>query len=65
MRELSERVRSRITAAGFDGAPRHPFHGFLLSGHGLYTWGSSLEEARRHIEIYEFLFEVVHRTETT
>ncbi len=64
MRELSGRVRKRIEAAGFDGGPRHPFHGFLLSGHGLYTWGTSLEEARRHIEIYEFLFEVVRRSET-
>ncbi len=31
--------------------------GFLLAGHGLYTWGDSLEEAKRHVEIFEFLFE--------
>jgi methylthioribulose-1-phosphate dehydratase len=36
-------------------------HGFLLAGHGLYTWGSSLAEAKRHVEIYEFLFECVAR----
>jgi methylthioribulose-1-phosphate dehydratase len=36
-------------------------HGFLLRGHGLYTWGESLSEARRHIEIFEFLFEVTGR----
>lgn len=64
MPQLAGRVRRRIEEAGFDGGPRDPFHGFLLSGHGLYTWGKSLEEARRHIEIYEFLFEVVHRTES-
>src|SRR5262245_10439688 len=37
-------------------------HGFLLRGHGLYTWGRSLSEARRHVEILEFLLEVVGRT---
>lgn len=36
-------------------------HGFLLRGHGLYTWGRSVTEARRHIEIFEFLFEVMGR----
>jgi methylthioribulose-1-phosphate dehydratase len=38
-------------------------HGFLLSGHGLYTWGVDIPQARRHIEILEFLFEVVGRRE--
>jgi methylthioribulose-1-phosphate dehydratase len=37
-------------------------HGFLLAKHGLYTWGRDLAEARRHIEIHEFLFEVVARS---
>ncbi|MFZ0746876.1 MAG: methylthioribulose 1-phosphate dehydratase [Terracidiphilus sp.] len=37
----------------------HPrAHGFLLSRHGLYTWGKSVAEARRHLEALEFLFEV-------
>lgn len=35
--------------------------GFLLAGHGLYAWGDSLAEARRHVEIFEFLFEVCGR----
>jgi methylthioribulose-1-phosphate dehydratase len=34
-------------------------HGFLLAGHGLYTWGASLSEARRHLEALEFLLQVV------
>lgn|SRR5574341_112381 len=38
-------------------------HGFLLRGHGLYTWGDSLAEAKRHVEILEFLLEVVGRTQ--
>jgi methylthioribulose-1-phosphate dehydratase len=37
-------------------------HGFLLRGHGLYTWGSSLPEAKRHVEILEFLMEVLVRS---
>jgi methylthioribulose-1-phosphate dehydratase len=36
-------------------------HGVLLSCHGLYTWGESVAEARRHLEALEFLFEVEAR----
>jgi methylthioribulose-1-phosphate dehydratase len=36
-------------------------HGVLLSRHGLYTWGESVAEARRHLEALEFLFEVEAR----
>jgi methylthioribulose-1-phosphate dehydratase len=36
-------------------------HGVLLSAHGLYTWGESVAEARRHLEALEFLFEVLVR----
>ena len=39
-------------------------HGFLLRGHGLYTWGEDLFEARRHLEALEFLFEVSLRSKT-
>jgi len=37
-------------------------HGFLLRGHGLYTWGKTLEQTKRHLEILEFLLEVMGRT---
>jgi methylthioribulose-1-phosphate dehydratase len=37
-------------------------HGVLLRGHGLYTWGQDLREAKRHTEILEFLLEAVGRT---
>jgi methylthioribulose-1-phosphate dehydratase len=41
----------------------HPHsHGFLLRRHGLYSWGGDLADARRHIEILEFLLEVLGRT---
>jgi methylthioribulose-1-phosphate dehydratase len=36
-------------------------HGFLIRGHGLYTWGKDLAAAKRQIEILEFLFEVMGR----
>lgn len=62
MPALSERVRDRFLAADWSNPSRPPFHGFLLSGHGLYTWGRDVAEARRHIEIHEFLFEIVARS---
>jgi len=36
-------------------------HGYLIRRHGLYTWGRDVEEARRHVEILEFLLECVAR----
>lgn len=36
-------------------------HGFLLRGHGLYTWGRDVTEAKRHVEVLEFLLEVTGR----
>ena len=42
-------------------AERPGLHGFLLAGHGLYAWGASLEQAHRHIEIFEFLFDCAAR----
>jgi methylthioribulose-1-phosphate dehydratase len=32
--------------------------GYVISGHGFYTWGTSVEEALRHLEALEFLFEI-------
>jgi methylthioribulose-1-phosphate dehydratase len=37
-------------------------HAFLLRCHGLYTWGATLADAERHVEILEFLCETVGRT---
>jgi len=30
--------------------------GYLIRGHGFYTWGDSIEDALRHVEAFEFLF---------
>jgi methylthioribulose-1-phosphate dehydratase len=32
------------------------YYAFLIRGHGLYAWGKSIAEAKRHIETCEFLF---------
>lgn len=40
----------------------HAAHGFLLRRHGLYSWGEDLAQAKRHIEILEFLLETIGRT---
>ena len=37
-------------------------HGFLIKRHGLYTWGDNLAQAKRHVEILEFLLETMGRT---
>ena len=55
MIELAQRVST--TLRDLSG-----IHGFLLQGHGLYTWGASLQQAKRHIEILEFLMEVLVRS---
>ena len=50
MVRLADRVDAYMDA--------HPeLHAYLIAGHGLYTWGTSLEEALRHLEALEFLFE--------
>jgi methylthioribulose-1-phosphate dehydratase len=41
----------------------HPgAHAVLLRRHGMYTWGETLADAERHVEILEFLFEAIGRT---
>ena len=58
MEELAARVARKIAV------PARPLqHGFLLRRHGLYAWGKDVEAARRHVEIFEFLFEVLVRRE--
>src|SRR4029453_6540832 len=55
----------RMTRDGGEALAKHPgAHGLLLRGHGLYTWGRDLQEARRHVEALEFLFEVTGRVYT-
>lgn len=30
---------------------------FLIAGHGMYTWGTTVADAKRHVEVVEFLLE--------
>jgi methylthioribulose-1-phosphate dehydratase len=30
--------------------------GLLLRGHGVYVWGESVEDAKRHLEVFEYIF---------
>ena len=57
MPELAQKVKE--TLAEFPAC-----HALVLHRHGLYTWGRDLKEAKRHVEILEFLFEVLGRTRT-
>jgi len=53
---LAEKIRARMHIK-----PSALQYGFLIRRHGLYTWGQDLRDARRHVEIFEFLFECVGR----
>jgi methylthioribulose-1-phosphate dehydratase len=55
MPRLAEEVRRTLEG---DAAS----HAFLLQRHGLYTWGKTLSDAHRHVEILEFLLETVGRS---
>lgn len=54
--DLAAKVSERLADTN-----RPPMHGYLIRKHGLYTWGNSIDEARRHVEIFEFLFECIAR----
>ena len=46
---------ARDTKAWFTDHPEQP--GYLIRGHGLYTWGKTMADCLRHVEAFEFLFE--------
>jgi len=48
---LAQRVKKHYDARSA------PLYGFMIEGHGLYTWGKNDDDARRHVEAFEFLFE--------
>jgi methylthioribulose-1-phosphate dehydratase len=47
---------SRLSEAARPHLEEAPY-GILIAGHGLYAWGTDLQQARRHLEILEFLLE--------
>lgn len=48
MAELVARVDAWLDAG-------KPLHGYLIDGHGIYTWGRDMAETKRHLEAFEFL----------
>lgn len=34
-----------------------PCWGYLIRGHGVYTWGKDMSETRRHLEVIEYLIQ--------
>jgi methylthioribulose-1-phosphate dehydratase len=55
MKELAARITDLLEK-------QPDIHGLLLRKHGLYTWGATPREAKRHVEIIEFLMEVLVRS---
>lgn len=49
MDALAVRVEARLKAEGLG-------WGFLLAGHGIYAWGSNVQETLRHIDAFDYLF---------
>ncbi|MNC27384.1 Methylthioribulose-1-phosphate dehydratase [compost metagenome] len=43
------------------GAIKSDIPGILLRNHGIYVWGRNAFEAKRHLEAFEFIFEVEYR----
>ncbi len=54
MRSLSQTADQLLTQ-------KPHIYAFLVAGHGLYVWGNSLFQTRRHLEIFEFLLELTYR----
>ena len=50
MRTLSTHVEQSLSK-------KQSCYGFLLAGHGLYAWGKDITEAKRHLEVYEYLLQ--------
>ena len=60
--ENSQDMRSLAGTIGETLNKHKAAHGFLLRRHGLYSWGEDLAQAKRHVEILEFLLETIGRT---
>lgn len=56
MAALSKEVALTLQEHAAQANPE-PLHGFLLAGHGLYAWGETPAQAKRHIEAFETLFD--------
>jgi methylthioribulose-1-phosphate dehydratase len=48
---LAARVERYLDAHG-------NIYGYIIAGHGFYTWGATVADALRHVEALEFLFDL-------
>ncbi len=48
MPELAQKVDAWLDSG-------KPLYGYLIDGHGIYTWGRDMAETERHVEAFEFL----------
>ena len=48
---LSHKVEEYIDQHG-------DIYGYIIAGHGFYTWGRTVKDALRHVEALEFLFDI-------
>jgi methylthioribulose-1-phosphate dehydratase len=52
MERLAPVVSARLKSSA-------PVFGYLLAGHGLYVWGRDAKDARRHLEAFDTLFNLI------
>jgi len=51
IQRLSDKVDAYMNTS------KAPLFGYLIAGHGFYTWGKDIHDVLRHVEAFEFLFE--------
>ncbi|NDD27459.1 MAG: methylthioribulose 1-phosphate dehydratase [Proteobacteria bacterium] len=55
---------SNIIADRLEGGATPGVPGVLIRNHGLYAWGRTPDEARAHVEVFEYLFSYVYHRAT-
>ena len=53
IRQLSERLIPVLKAGEL---AQNKSYALILRGHGIYVWGESVEDAKRHLEVYDYIF---------
>lgn len=55
MQTLSEEIEKTLRSTPY-------IYGILLRGHGLYVWGESVQGAKRHLEVFSYVFKYFLRS---
>ncbi len=50
---LADRIRPVLGAST---SANERTYALILRGHGIYVWGDSVEDAKRHLEVFDYLF---------